>query len=64
MIYKITAGDFVYIGMTTRDLPSRMKEHNYRWKDAEAHRKWCRNKLYTKLRTLEIPRITKENCVQ
>jgi hypothetical protein len=64
MIYKITAGDFVYIGMTTRDLSQRITEHNYRLKDPEAHRRWSRNKLYTKLRSLEIPRITKENCVK
>lgn len=64
MIYKITAGDFIYIGMTTRGLEIRINEHNYRLKDPEAHRKWSRNKLYTKLRELDIASVNRENCVK
>jgi len=63
MIYKITAGDFIYIGYTSRELKNRIYEHNYRLGDPVAHIKFSRSRLYTKLRELQVSKISDENCV-
>ncbi len=64
VVYKIIAGEFVYIGMTNRGLSTRIQEHNYRLGDPLAHRKHCRSKVYNKLRELGVARITSENCIK
>ena len=62
VVYRITAGDYTYIGMTTRDLAIRINEHNYRLKDPAAHQQYSRTRFYRKLRELGVDKITEDNC--
>ena len=63
VVYKITAGDYIYIGSTSRTLKKRIQEHNYRLSDPEPHRHLIKSsKLYNTLREQGITKIDETNC--